>query len=203
MTINRTKIANIKPFKDICLLCECCLQGISKHLKSNFTTFVYQSDLFKEHIQTIPDFIIGRRCGKIDEILRKTSFDRVDCHLIIIQNNQHVIFTHRCIIQTFECQSACHRPITNHGNDTSLVIFQQRSHRHAQSSRNGCRCMSHTKSIVFTLINFWKATDTTQFSVCMKLISATGQNFMSVSLMTNIPYYSIFGSVKHIMKSHS
>ena len=47
--------------------------------------------------------------------------------------------------------------------------------------------MAHTKSIIFTFASIWKTAEAFIFSVRFKIVTATGNNFMSIGLVPYIP----------------
>ena len=60
--------------------------------------------------------------------------------------------------------------------------------------------MSNTKSIEFAFVNFWKSAQPLKLSNGRKAIPSSGNNFVNVSLMTNIPHNSVVRGVVYIME---
>jgi hypothetical protein len=63
--------------------------------------------------------------------------------------------------------------------------------------------MPGIEGIIRTLMPPGKSADASILSEGMKLISASGQQLVSISLMSNIPNEHILGRIEHIVDSHS
>ena len=59
--------------------------------------------------------------------------------------------------------------------------------------------MPNAKRIVFTFASFRKTAKPIVFTVGDEIITAPGSNLMTISLVANIPYQLIVGSIKNIM----
>ena len=104
------------------------------------------------------------------------------------------------MIQGFKCHAAGNTRITHYGN--VLFVFQtilRAGKGHAQCGRDCCAAMTHPKGIVGALLARWETTESAQLSVRMEIASTTGQDFMAVGLVPNIPDQQIFGRIKDIM----
>src|SRR5262249_7252240 len=62
--------------------------------------------------------------------------------------------------------------------------------------------MANSKSIIFAFASIGKSTQPFIFSVGGKIVTASGENFMPISLMTHIPYDLIIRSIENMMKRY-
>ena len=62
--------------------------------------------------------------------------------------------------------------------------------------------MAHPKSIVFAFVSFRKTTNAFVNAVGMENFPSTSQDFVSVSLMANIPNQLIIRRIEYIMKCY-
>ena len=62
--------------------------------------------------------------------------------------------------------------------------------------------MPTSKRIIFALFGRWEGTDASQFPVGGEGVAASGENFVSVSLMSHIPDDAVIRCIEYIMQSH-
>ena len=62
--------------------------------------------------------------------------------------------------------------------------------------------MSYTKRIVRTLAALWKTTDATVLAIGVKLISASGQNFVTVGLVSYVPNNLVFWRIECVVQGY-
>ena len=73
-------------------------------------------------------------------------------------------------------------------------------HCHAQRGRKRSPGVSCFKFVVDTFITFEKTGEAFVLTNCVQLFAASGQHFMHVSLMTDIPNQFVFGRFKRVMQ---
>src|SRR4029078_6401650 len=75
-------------------------------------------------------------------------------------------------------------------------------HRHAQSGGYRGRGMGSAESIVFTLGTLRESGQAVAGAERADAITAAGQNFVRISLVTDVPDQLVIGRVKNVVKGH-
>src|SRR5690606_14417621 len=104
------------------------------------------------------------------------------------------------MIQDLKSYPACQSTIANHGNVLPIAFSLVRGgHSHSQSRRYRRRRVADTKSVINTLFALGKARNSAHQTIGMKHLPTTGQNLVSVSLMTHIKNQLIVRRIEHVM----
>ncbi len=127
----------------------------------------------------------------------------VDAHIIVIQNDEHVVRCSRNIVQSLKGKSAAHSPVANNGNDMSVsVSCLPCRHSHAEGGRYRVRCVSAYKSIVFAFLWRWERPYAMELSVSAEIVASSGKNLVSVSLMPHVPHNPVVRCVEHVVHGY-
>ena len=62
--------------------------------------------------------------------------------------------------------------------------------------------MANAEGVVFAFAALWESTQATVLAVGMKPIAASGQNFVAVRLVADVPHQLVFRGVERIMQCH-
>ena len=62
--------------------------------------------------------------------------------------------------------------------------------------------MAGLKCVILALAGIGKATQATHLAISRETVTATGQYFVGIGLMTHIPHQAVVGSVEHIVQRH-
>ena len=139
----------------------------------------------------------------------------VDGHIIVIQDDKQVVRRRTHIVETFESKTAAHGAVAYHCNDVAsryfLCIIAFVSHfllplcsdSHTESRRDAVGSMTAGEGVIFTFCRVRERADAVKLAVGAEIITATSQYFVSVSLMTYVPYYSVIRRVIDIMQGDS
>ena len=122
-----------------------------------------------------------------------------DGHLVIVKHNNHLFTQVTSIVQCFESHTTGHGTVTNDSYNIVVLTFYIASHSHTKSCRNRSAGMTYAKSIVFAFATLRKTGKPTILTQGVEQFASTGNNFMNVSLMTNIINNLVFRSRKHLM----
>ena len=83
-----------------------------------------------------------------------------------------------------------------------IFAFAISRDRHAERGRKGSRSVAGAERVVFRFIAPQKAADAAVLLDRRKLIAASGQDFVRIRLMTNIPNQTILRRIERIMQGH-
>ena len=107
------------------------------------------------------------------------------------------------MIQCLKSNSRGHSSVTYHGDRFPVFFtFVFCCHCHTQGCRNGGRGMAYSECVIFAFASFWKTTQSFILPVSEKIIAAACENFMAISLVTNIPNQLVIRSIENIVKSY-
>src|SRR5262245_29897228 len=104
------------------------------------------------------------------------------------------------MIEPFKCETCSHRAVANNGHNLAVILtFIFCCHGHSQCSRNGGGGMTDTKRVEFAFTSFREPAQALILSIGDKVVTATGENFVSICLVTDIPNELVVRCVVYIM----
>ena len=198
--LGRTKIADVHPLKNILLTRQHRLQTVAETNQSPATLLVQNTPAQQPLRHPVPNSIISRVRCQSQEILSHAPHTAVNRHIVVVQHNQHVIRRARRVVDALKSQAATHRPVTNH--HLPILTLHLRSHRHAQSRRDGIARMPATKRVILALVGMRKRLQSVQLTVRAEQVTTPRQNLMPIRLMPHIPHNTVVWCVKNVMQRH-
>ena len=76
----------------------------------------------------------------------------VNCHIIVIQDNNQVVRVCSGIVDALKCQAAADARVTDDGDYLAVVVvLQLGSNRHTQCRRDGVGGMAGREGVIFAL----------------------------------------------------
>ena len=115
MSVCRSEIAHIQSPKDIGGLFG-HFDVVGKPSNLVFACFVDDTPFGETLVGVPPPFIIALAGGKVHQVLGKSSFERINRHVVVIEDDKEVIAVHGGVVQSFKRQSSCHGSIANNGD---------------------------------------------------------------------------------------
>src|SRR5690606_17953301 len=106
------------------------------------------------------------------------------------------------MVQAFQSHSGNNGSIANDGNMLSGFVLKLIGKSHSRNRRNGSRRMSGAESIEFTFLARRKSGNSVQLAKRIKIIFPSGQDFMRIRLVTDVPNQQIFGRIEIMMQSN-
>ena len=200
MSINRSEIANIHPFKDILLISGDRFETVAQADKHLLAFVIEQSQLLHSFRRLIAQLVVAGSGGQVQQVMLHATHAVINRHVIVVEDNQQVVGHGRGIVEPFKSQSATHATIAYHSYHMLVFLsFELSGHSHTQSCGNGIRSMSAGKGVVNAF--FWRRerTNALELAVGGKSLASASQNLMPVSLMTNVPNNQIFGRMEYIV----
>src|SRR5438128_2634681 len=91
--------------------------------------------------------------------------------------------------------------ITDNGDHLMVFLQMIACHCHSDSQRNRRRAVSGYKSIVFAFDRIDKSTQSFVLAKSVKAVTAPGQHFVNIGLMTDIPENLVGRAVKDIVQT--
>src|SRR6185369_11177956 len=106
------------------------------------------------------------------------------------------------LVNRFHCHSTRQGRITDESHDMMILTLPITGDGHAEGRGQGCRSVAGTQSVVLGFISSEESAYPAVLFYGWQQITSTGQNFVRVSLMTNVPNESISRRVEGIVKGH-
>ena len=110
-----------------------------------------------------------------------------DRFLIIVEYNDQIFLQATRVIDSFQGHTTCQGTITNNGDDFEMFTLQVTCYRQAECCRDGSTGMASSKHVIGAFLAAQVARKTAKLTNGMETIAATGQKFMYIGLVSNIP----------------
>ncbi len=138
------------------------------------------------------------------QIVFHSAHTSIDAHSVVVENDEHVVWCRRNVVESFKSESATHCSVAYYSNYVSLYFaFPLRSHGHSKCGRDGIRGMSARKGVVFALKGRRKRPQTSHLPVCGEAFAPSGKYLVGISLVSHVPHKAVVRSVEHIVERHS
>ncbi len=125
----------------------------------------------------------------------------INRHVIIVEDNKQVVGGVGYIVESLECKTVSYRSIPDKSH--SLTVFFgggiKVGSSHAESRGNGIAGMTADKSIIFALGGEGETTYAVERALCLESLTASGQQFVGISLMSYIKDYAVAGGIEDVM----
>ena len=76
------------------------------------------------------------------------------------------------------------------------------AHGHAEGGTDACAAVPHPKGVVLALAPLREARQPLVLAVGVEFLSATGEDFVAVRLVADVPHDLIFRGVEHVVQRH-
>ena len=206
VTVERTEVAYVHSLEDVLLVRDGTLQGVAQADKP-LTAVVFQHAVTLHPSGRLEAYlIIGLVGAHAEQILLHATYRPVYRHVVVIQDNQHVIGRRRCVVEALKSQAATHRSVTDDGHYLPRSSFLAprilRCHRHTKCGRDAVGGMTADEGVVLALLGRGEGTKAAQLTVGTETVTTTGQDLMAVGLMAHIPYDAVIRGIIDIMKGY-
>ena len=119
-------------------------------------------------------------------------------HVVVVQNDDHILATD--IVHRFEGHASGDGTVADDSHSLALGSAQARCHRHAKGGGNGSRRVGGAEGVVNTFFTARESGNTTLLAQFRHARFATGEDFVTISLMSDIPHQPIIRRVEHVMQ---
>ena len=123
-------------------------------------------------------------------------------HLVVIQNDQHIRAFMARMSQRLESHATSDRAVSNDGNDLAVdALFlcrQGHTHRRGDAGRG----VAHAEGVEGALGALGKPRQAIELSHAVHAIAPSGQNFVGVGLVPDIPHDAIVGGIENMVQRH-
>ena len=203
MTVNGTEIAKVERFKQVAAFAHHAFDARFQ-LGSHITRKSFTYGQFAQQVPyVVTDLIVSIRSGNISQVFLQRTYVGIYAHAIIIQDDEHIRICHSSMVHGFEGHTRCHGTITDHRHRFAVgFAFDPGGHGHSQCCGNRGGGMPNTKCIILAFASFGKTAKAFVFTVGNKIIPATCEDLMPVSLVTDIPYKLVVRGIIDIMQRY-
>src|SRR5579884_4310182 len=144
----------------------------------------------------------GLHLARLTQIMRERTHVVRNGFVIVVQHNNKILFCDTSIIDSFQGHAASQSAITNNSDHLVMLALQVTRGSQAKCSRDRGAGMAGTKDIIWTFIAAQVTRKATKLANSMKLLAATGQKFMHISLMPDVPDQQILRRVESIVQGN-
>ncbi len=135
MTVERPEISYVESFEEVLLLGDERFEAVVE-AEQGTTSFVGDEMQFLERLEClVTQVVIKFGCREVGEIRIESSYVGIDRHVVVIEHDEEIVRSIRCVVQSLECQATAYRGVAYDGHYIALgiVVLHPRGHSHAQS----------------------------------------------------------------------
>jgi len=162
------------------------------------------SELVVQKRDGVPDEFSGSVVGLVERDIDQMGFEsaraRRDCHLVVVEDDQHIAFQIAEMVHGFESHASGHAAVADDCDDLLPGAGEVPCGCYACGSRNGGRCMAGTERIVRAFGDFRKSGQAAILAVGVHSILSSRKDFMDVCLMADVPYDLVARRVVDVMQ---
>ena len=152
MAVSRSEIADVESLEDVLLMADSRFHCIAQS-DDALAALVFEHTFLLEPACRPKAQAVVRLVGvKVDEILLHAADGAVNGHVVVVEDDEEVVGRRRCVVESFEGESARHGSIADDGDDMPLgVALETCCHSHSQGRGDAVRRMSAGEGVVFAL----------------------------------------------------
>ena len=124
-----------------------------------------------------------------------------DGHFVVIENDEHVLFKLAGAIQRFKGKSRGHGAVSDHGHHFLISFFDIAGRRKSEGLRDRGAGMADDERIVRVFPRRRETTEAAGLAQGVHPVLTSGDHFMDVGLMPDIPADLVFGGIQNVMES--
>ena len=201
VSVKRSEVLYVHTVKNVLLVADGALHGVAQSYQPLLAVVGHHTVVFQPAHRSKLNGVIRLVGAQVQQILLHAAHTAVDTHVVIVQYDQQVVRAARNVVQSLKSQSAAQCTVANHSHHMAVVLALQFScYGHTQGCRYRVAGVSAGKGVVLALFGRWERLDTAQLTVGAESVFTASQNLMSVSLVSHVPNYSVFGGVIYVMK---
>ena len=202
VTVDRSEIPDSQVFKE-----GTRLHGILRrifHLQEQVAETASQHAREPGHqtVQVRTHLVIDRVRNDPVQILAEPAHVGGDAHLVIVQDDGHVLLGDARIVQGLVSHTACHGAITDDRHHIVLAVEMVTGHGKAEGRRNGGGGMPRAKAVILAFAAFQESRNAALLAERIEPVVAARQKLVHIGLVAHIPDNLVFGSVKHVMEGN-
>ena len=147
------------------------------------------------------EFVVLRRGGDAGEVAAETADSLVDADAVVVENDEDIGFGDTGVVEGFESLTTGHGAVADDGDMLPLgVALQCGSGGHAEGSTDGGGAVASAKGVERRLVDAGETAETAIRAYGWEKVATTGDDFVSVGLMADIPDELVVGSIEDVVE---
>ena len=199
VSVYRSEISEIKAFEEVALFEDGLFDDVAEVL--------HGSSQPRDTGGSVPDFVfefvVSPRGGDTEQVFFEGADIGADRHIVVIEDDEHVGIGGPGIVEAFVSEATGESAISDYGNDITMQVEEFVSLSESESCRNRYGGVPGAESIIRAFVHTRETADTAQFAIGVELSAPTGNNFVCVGLVSDVPDYFVMRSVVDVVESDS
>ena len=160
------------------------------------------ANMLKDLFGALPQCGVGLAGPDLGEIGRQSAGVVANRHLVVIQDDQHIRAFMARVSQRLESHAASDRAVSNDGNDLAVdtLFLCRQGHTHGRGDAG--RGVTYAEGVEGALGALGKPGQAIELSHAVHAIAPSGQNFVGVGLVPDIPHDAIVGGIENMVQRH-
>ena len=116
MAIDRSEIADVHTFEDILLMTDGRLDSVGQADDTIAAVVLKHTFLTKPFRHLITHLIIRLLRVQAYQVFFQAAHGAVDAHVVVVEDDEHVVGSGGDIVQSLKCQTAAHSPVADYSH---------------------------------------------------------------------------------------
>ena len=147
----------------------------------------------------VPEAVIGRVCGDLEQVRVQASGVAVDGHIIVVQDDEYVGTAVPGVVQSLQGEAACHSSVPDDCNHFLLPSGNPGGFRETQGCGNRGGCMPDSEGVIFTFIPVGESADPVPLPVLPESFHPARQDLVGIGLVADVEDYPVRRGVVDIV----
>ena len=175
VAVEGSEVAYVHALEHILLMADGRLDGVVEAYQTMAAVVAEHAAAVEPLRELVAQVVVGLVGVEVEQILLHAAHGVVDAHVVVVENDEHVVVARRHIVQSLIGQTAAHGAVAYHGHHMLCLVFAQLGgHRHAEGCRDGVGGMAAGEGVVFALPGRGEGHESVQFSVGAEPVAPAG-----------------------------
>ena len=125
VAVERPKVADVHAIENILLMRDGALQSVAQSDESLAAVVLQQAVPLHPSCRLEAQFVVGLVGAQPQEILLHAAHGAVDGHVVVVEDDEHVVGTRRHVVESLEGQPTTHGTVANDGHNLSRVRSEE------------------------------------------------------------------------------
>ncbi len=176
------------------------LDGFLEAVTDPFQVVAHPRDAFDEVFQGLMSALVGRMGGDAVEVICQRPDVLGDAPLVVIEDHRQALGALGDVVQRFKGDPVGKRGIAADGHDVFIGAGLVAGNGHAECGGQRGAGMAGPVTVVLALGTVGEAHRPARLADLVEIGTATGQEFVDVDLVTDIPDEPVAGALEHAVK---
>ena len=200
MAIDRAKVTDAQIFKETARLHYRLRRIFRLQEQVTETRSENTRQALHQAVQVRTHLVVDRVRNHAVQVLAEVAHVRGDAHLVVVQDDGHVLLRKTCVVDGLVGHTARHGAVTDYGHHAVLVLEVVACHGKTEGCRNRSRRVSGAVAVVLAFVPLQKSGNAALLAQRLEAVETARQKLVYIGLVAHVPHDLVVGSIEHVMQ---